>query len=59
MQGFVELIGKFPSGLREIAGPVASQETSSRVVEHRQQMGGLFHAQLGMIFAHSRIASIL
>ncbi len=36
MQSFVELITQFPSGVGEITGSTASQQSRGRVVEHRQ-----------------------
>jgi len=59
MQSFVELIAKFPSGVGEIAGSTASEQSPGCVVEHRQQGGSLSHAQLRMILAHRGIPSIM
>jgi hypothetical protein len=59
MQSFVELIAKLPSGVSEIAGSTASEQSPGRVVEHRQQVGSLSHTQLRMILAHGGIPSIM
>src|ERR1700676_2203437 len=59
MQSFVELIAQFPSGLGEIAGAIASEQSPCRVIEHRQQVRSMSHAQLCMILAHRSIASIM
>ncbi len=59
MQSFVELIATLPSSMGEIGSPVASQQAPGRVVEHRQDVGSLPHAQLRMILAHGGIASIM
>jgi len=59
MQSFVELITQFPSGVGEITGSTASQQSRGRVVEHRQHVGSLPHAQLRMVLAHGGIASLM
>jgi len=59
MQSFVELRATFPSSMGEIGSPVASQQAPGGVVEQRQDVGSLPHAQLRMVLAHGGIASIM
>src|SRR6266567_8506615 len=55
----VEMIGECASGLSNIGGPLSSKQSKDSVVENRKHLGRMTHAQLGMIFTHRGIASIM
>src|SRR4051794_31109940 len=59
MQSIVELIAQYPPGMGQIAGSVASEQSPCCVVEHRQHVRSMSHAQLRMILAHGGIPSIM
>jgi hypothetical protein len=45
----IKLVGKFSPYLGQIGSTLSSHETDDGVIENRQQVRSMAHAQLGMI----------
>jgi len=53
------MIGEFASSMSDIACSLPSEQSQHGVVEYREHLGSMSHAQLRMIFAHGRVPSIM
>src|SRR5437016_2243690 len=58
-QGLIRLVGKFSPYLGQIGSTLSSHETDDGVIENRQQVRSMAHAQLGMILTQGRVTSIV
>src|SRR6266550_9314822 len=58
-KGFIKMIGKFASSMSDIACSLPSEQSQHGVVEDREHLRSMSHAQLRMIFAHGRVPSIM
>jgi hypothetical protein len=56
-QGAIALISELPAGFRKIGSAAPDQQADDNIIENRQQVGSMAHAQLGMILAHGGIAA--
>src|SRR5437868_1595003 len=58
-KGFIKMIGEFASSMSDVACALPSEQSQHGVVEHREHLRSMSHAQLRMIFAHGSIPSIM
>src|SRR5437588_2985713 len=58
-KGFIKMIGEFTSSMSDIACALPSEQSQYGVVEDREHLRSMSHAQLRMIFSHGRVPSIM
>src|SRR5712691_3719660 len=58
-KGFIKMIGEFASSMSDIACSEPREQSQHDIVEHREHLRSMSHAQLRMIFSHSSVPSIM
>src|SRR6266496_1815948 len=59
MQRLIGLVSELAARLSDVSNPLPGEQSQRGVVEHSQQLRRMSHAQLRMILAQRRIASIM